>query len=133
MGVPTHSVRDAGELRRLLAELGSRKIVLIDTTGISQRDRHVAEQAAMLCDAGKTVRRLLVLNAASQGDTLDEVAHAYRNGVGETWPAASSPSWTKPRAWARRWTRPSATVCRSITCRSARRCLSTWSWRAPTR
>ena len=83
MGVPTHSVRDAGELRRLLAELGSRKIVLIDTTGISQRDRHVAEQAAMLCDAGKTVRRLLVLNAASQGDTLDEVAHAYRNGVGE--------------------------------------------------
>lgn len=83
MGVPAHSVRDAGELRRILAELGSRKIVLIDTTGISQRDRQVAEQAAMLCNAGKPVRRLLVLNAASQGDTLDEVAHAYRNGVGE--------------------------------------------------
>ena len=83
MGVPAHSVRDAGELRRILAELGNRKIVLIDTTGISQRDRLVAEQAAMLCNAGKPVRRLLVLNAASQGDTLDEVAHAYRNGVGE--------------------------------------------------
>lgn len=83
MGVPAHSVRDAGELRRILGELGNRKIVLIDTTGISQRDRQVAEQAAMLCNAGKPVRRLLVLNAASQGDTLDEVAHAYRNGVGE--------------------------------------------------
>ncbi len=83
MGVPAHSVRDAGELRRVLAELGHRKIILIDTTGISQRDRNVAEQAAMLCNAGKPVRRLLVLNAASQGDTLDEVAHAYRNGVGE--------------------------------------------------
>ncbi|SIT32399.1 flagellar biosynthesis protein FlhF [Achromobacter sp. MFA1 R4] len=83
MGVPAHSVRDAGELRRILAELGNRKIVLIDTTGISQRDRLVAEQASMLCNAGKPVRRLLVLNAASQGDTLDEVAHAYRNGVGE--------------------------------------------------
>lgn len=83
MGVPAHSVRDASELRRILAELGNRKIVLIDTTGISQRDRQVAEQAAMLCNAGKPVRRLLVLNAASQGDTLDEVAHAYRNGVGE--------------------------------------------------
>lgn len=83
MGVPAHSVRDAGELRRILADLGNRKIVLIDTTGISQRDRLVAEQAAMLCNAGKPVRRLLVLNAASQGDTLDEVAHAYRNGVGE--------------------------------------------------
>lgn len=83
MGVPAHSVRDAGELRRILAELGNRKIVLIDTTGISQRDRLVAEQATLLCNAGKPVRRLLVLNAASQGDTLDEVAHAYRNGVGE--------------------------------------------------
>ncbi|ALM83201.1 flagellar biosynthesis protein FlhF [Bordetella sp. N] len=79
MGVPTRSVRDTEELRSTLAELGHRKIVLIDTTGISQRDRHVAEQAAMLNGAGRPVQRLLVLNAASQGDTLDEVAQAYRN------------------------------------------------------
>jgi flagellar biosynthesis protein FlhF len=81
MGVPTRSVRDVEQLRATLAELGTRKIVLIDTTGISQRDRHVAEQAAMLCGAGRPVQRLVVLNAASQGDTLDEVAHAYRNGA----------------------------------------------------
>jgi flagellar biosynthesis protein FlhF len=83
MGVPTRSVRDVDQLRATLAELGTRKIVLIDTTGISQRDRHVAEQAAMLCGAGRPVQRLVVLNAASQGDTLDEVAHAYRNGADE--------------------------------------------------
>ena len=83
MGVPTHCVRDGDELQQILARYAARKIVLIDTTGISQRDRHVAEQAAMLYNAGRPVRRLLVLNAASQGDTLDEVAHAYRNGVGE--------------------------------------------------
>jgi flagellar biosynthesis protein FlhF len=83
MGVPTRSVRDATQLRETLAELGARKIILIDTTGISQRDRHVAEQAAMLCGAGRPVQRLVVLNAASQGDTLDEVAHAYRNGADE--------------------------------------------------
>jgi len=79
LGVPTRSVRDGDELRGTLAELGHRKIILIDTTGISQRDRHVAEQAAMLNGAGRPVQRLLVLNAASQGDTLDEVAQAYRN------------------------------------------------------
>jgi flagellar biosynthesis protein FlhF len=83
MGVPTRSVRDVEQLRETLAELGARKIILIDTTGISQRDRHVAEQAAMLCGAGRPVQRLVVLNAASQGDTLDEVAHAYRNGADE--------------------------------------------------
>jgi len=83
MGVPARSVRDVAELRATLAELGDRKIVLIDTTGISQRDRNVAAQAALLCGAGRPVRRLLVLNAASQGDTLDEVAHAYRHGAGD--------------------------------------------------
>jgi len=83
MGVPARSVRDVAELRAALAELGQRKMVLIDTTGISQRDRHVAAQAALLCGAGRPVRRLLVLNAAGQGDTLDEVAHAYRHGAAE--------------------------------------------------
>ncbi|HYG44334.1 MAG TPA: flagellar biosynthesis protein FlhF [Bordetella sp.] len=82
MGVPARSVRDVAELRATLAELGNRRIVLIDTTGISQRDRNVAAQAALLCGAGRPVRRLLVLNAASQGDTLDEVARAYRHGAG---------------------------------------------------
>jgi len=83
MGVPVHAVRDAGGLRRALDRLRGRRVVLIDNVGISQRDRHVAEQAAMLCAAGRPVRRLLVLNASSQGDTLDEVAHAYRHGGGE--------------------------------------------------
>jgi len=58
--------------------LRGKHVVLVDTVGMSQRDRQVAEQAAMLCGAGRQVRRLLVLNAASHGDTLDEVAHAYR-------------------------------------------------------
>ena len=83
LSIPTRSVRDAASLRQTLDEWGNRRIVLIDTTGISQRDRKLAQQAAMLMGGGRPVRRLLVLNAASQGDTLDEVAHAYRHGVGE--------------------------------------------------
>ncbi|MDQ2149831.1 flagellar biosynthesis protein FlhF [Alcaligenaceae bacterium C4P045] len=83
LSIPTRSVRDAASLRQTLEEWGNRRIVLIDTTGISQRDRKLAQQAAMLMGGGRPVRRLLVLNAASQGDTLDEVAHAYRHGVGE--------------------------------------------------
>jgi len=77
MRVPVHVVRDAAELRRLVASAGLRQTILIDNMGISQRDRHVAEQAAMLADAGRPVSRLLVLNASSHGDTLDEVARIY--------------------------------------------------------
>jgi len=83
MRVPVRCARDQAELRQALAELGERDLILIDNVGISQRDRHVTEQAAMLCAAGRPVRRLLVLNAASHGDTLDEVARAYRGDDGQ--------------------------------------------------
>src|SRR5690606_26494635 len=78
LGVPVLPAGDADALRDALNELSGKHVVLVDTVGMSQRDRQVAEQAAMLCGGGQPVRRLLVLNAASHGDTLDEVAHAYR-------------------------------------------------------
>ncbi len=77
LGVPVFPVRDAADLRQTLAELRGKHMVLIDTVGMSQRDRMVAQQAAMLMGAGN-VRRLLLLNATSRGDTLDDVIQAYR-------------------------------------------------------
>ena len=77
LGVPVFSVRDGAELRHTLAGLQDKHMVLIDTMGMSQRDRLVPEQAAMLKDAG-AVRRLLLLNATCRGDTLDDVVRAYR-------------------------------------------------------
>lgn len=76
LGVPVHVVRDGADLRHTLADLRDKHMVLIDTVGMSQRDRMVAEQAAMLAGAGE-VRRLLLLNATSRGDTLDDVVRAY--------------------------------------------------------
>ena len=76
LGVPVFSVRDGADLRQTLAELGNKHMVLIDTMGMSQRDRAVAEQAAMLASAGQ-IRRLLLLNATCRGDTLDDVVRAY--------------------------------------------------------
>lgn len=76
LGVPVFVVRDAEDLRRTLADLNGKHMVLIDTVGMSQRDRMVAEQAAMLSRSGE-VNRLLLLNAGSRGDTLDDVVKAY--------------------------------------------------------
>jgi len=78
LGVTVHAVRDAADLRLALSELRNKHTVLIDTVGMSQRDQAVAEQVEMLCQAGKQIKRLLLLNATSHGDTLDEVVHAYR-------------------------------------------------------
>lgn len=76
LGVPVHVVKDAADLRRTLGELRQRHMVLIDTAGVGQKDRMVAEQSALLTAAGG-VKRLLLLNATSRGDTLDDVVSAY--------------------------------------------------------
>src|SRR5690554_3575160 len=80
--VPVHIVRSADELRDVVAGVRPDQVILIDNVGISQRDRYIHEQAALLAAAGREVNRVLVLNAASHGETLDEVARRYRDDGG---------------------------------------------------
>ena len=82
LGVMVHSVKDENDLRLALDELKNKHTVLIDTVGVSQRDKMVAEQVAMLSGAGVRVKRLLCLAATSTGETLNEVVRAYKgNGL----------------------------------------------------
>lgn len=75
LGVSVHLVKDAGELRQTLLDLQHKHMILIDTMGMSQRDKMVAEQVAMF--DGSPVKRLLLLAATGRGDTLDDVVRAY--------------------------------------------------------
>ncbi|MES2534874.1 MAG: flagellar biosynthesis protein FlhF [Pseudomonadota bacterium] len=77
LGVMVHAVKDEADLRIALAELKNKHTILIDTVGMSQRDRMVAEQVALLSGAGTEVKRLLCLNATSTAETLNEVVRAY--------------------------------------------------------
>jgi flagellar biosynthesis protein FlhF len=82
LGVMVHSVKDEADLRIALRELKDKHTVLIDTVGVSQRDKMVSEQVAMLSGSGVDVKRLLCLNATSTGETLSEVVRAYKgNGL----------------------------------------------------
>jgi len=78
LGVMVHSVKDQADLRIALDELRNKHTVLIDTVGMSQRDRMVADQIAMLSNAGSDVKRLLCLSATSTGETLNEVVQTYK-------------------------------------------------------
>ncbi len=75
LGVAVHTVSDRHDLRQALDAVSGRHLVLIDTVGLGQRDSRVAEQAMLL--AQPRIRRILLLNAAAQGETLDEVVDAY--------------------------------------------------------
>ncbi len=78
LGVPVHGVKDLEDLNGALADLSRKHLVLIDTVGMSQRDQAVAEQVALLSQSGTPVRRVLLLNATSNGETLEEVINVYR-------------------------------------------------------
>ena len=78
LGVTVHAVRDGADLRLAIAELRNKHTILIDTVGMSQRDSGVAEQLAMFSQLGRPVKKLLLLNATSHGDTLNEVVQAYQ-------------------------------------------------------
>ncbi len=80
LGVPVHAVQDAAELHATLAALREKHLVLIDTIGVGQRDPRVSEQVAML--GTPNIKRLLLLNAACQGETLEDVVRAYVGPAG---------------------------------------------------
>ena len=75
LGVSVHLVKDADELKHTLLDLQHKHMVLVDTMGMSQRDRMVGEQMAMF--GNSQVKRLLLLSATGRGDTLDDVVRAY--------------------------------------------------------
>lgn len=80
--VPVYVAKNQAELHNHFAQISKDKTILIDNSGISQRDSHIAAQASMLANNYRQVSRLLVLNAASHGDTLDEVVKTYLHDGG---------------------------------------------------
>ena len=77
LGVAVHAVKGADDLKLTLAALRHKHLVLIDTVGMGQRDERVTEQSEMFDAAG--VQRLLVLNATSGGETLEDVVRMYHS------------------------------------------------------
>src|SRR5436190_591625 len=76
LGVPVHTAHDRASLEDLLDLLSAKKMVLIDTAGMAQRDTRTAELLDML--AHRSIQKLLVINAAQQGETIEDVLISYR-------------------------------------------------------
>jgi flagellar biosynthesis protein FlhF len=74
--VPVHVAHDRAALEDLLELLAAKKLVLIDTAGLAQRDERTRELLQML--SHRSIKRVLVINAASQGETIEDVMVSYR-------------------------------------------------------
>lgn len=76
LGIVAHLAHDQAALQDLLGLLSGKKMVLIDTTGVAPRDPRRRDMLDVLDLPG--VQRLLVLNAGSHGDTLDDTLAAFK-------------------------------------------------------
>ena len=74
--MPVHTAHDRASLEDLLELLSSKKMVLIDTAGMAQRDSRTRELLDML--AHRSIQKLLVVNASAQGETIEDVMLAYK-------------------------------------------------------
>ena len=75
LGVPVHTAHDRASLEDLLELLSAKRMVLIDTAGMAQRDTRTRELLEMI--SHRSINRLLVVNASAQGETIEDQLTAY--------------------------------------------------------
>jgi len=78
MGVSMRIAHDANSLSIILDELADKELVLIDTAGISQRDKRLAEQMSCLMNSGKSIDSYLVLSTTAQTQVLKEATETFK-------------------------------------------------------
>ncbi len=78
LGAPMHVAENADELRSVLDSLSSKKLVLIDTAGMSQRDIRLTKQFATLKAAGHRIHSILTVSAAAGKGSLVETLEVFK-------------------------------------------------------
>jgi len=77
LGAPAYSIDGAADLAELLDQLGERRLVLVDSAGLSQRDPRLANELTTLAKASDRVETSLVLSAASQAGAIEEALEKF--------------------------------------------------------
>lgn len=77
LGVPVQIANNREEMQRALASFSERKLVIIDTAGISQRESGLAEQFETLTHEDVKIHPFLVLSATAQESVINETIKAF--------------------------------------------------------
>jgi flagellar biosynthesis protein FlhF len=77
LGVPAYTVETMQQLPDLLDQLCDRRLVLIDTAGLSQRDASLATELAALRCGSEELETCLVLSAAAQAGAIEQTLERF--------------------------------------------------------
>lgn len=78
IGIPVSHASDAQSLSEAIDALKDRRLILIDTAGLSQRDPRLPEQLARLGSAGSGITTLLALPANAHPGAMQEIVDVFR-------------------------------------------------------
>ena len=86
LNVPVRVAADQQELQAALTEFGGKRLILIDTAGMSQRDLRLKDQLTMLTTKSEMhekhrIKTYLVLSTATRLSGLNEVAEAFKGAA----------------------------------------------------
>lgn len=81
MDLPLRVARTAEELSATLKSLDAKRLVLIDTAGMSQRDLRLAEQFSMIREGSTRVQPYLVLAATTEMQAVEETVAAFQGAA----------------------------------------------------
>lgn len=77
LNVPVKTASSAAELDSVLDSLSDRRLILIDTAGVSRQHPNFEDQKTMLQDCTHRIRKLLTLSAATDPVTLGRVISSF--------------------------------------------------------
>jgi flagellar biosynthesis protein FlhF len=78
LDVPVRVASSAEELRYLINGFSDKRLILIDTAGMSQRDMKLAEQINTLQLSGLSIKSYLVMSAATEYRAMNEIISAFQ-------------------------------------------------------
>ncbi len=79
MGCPVRVAKDSNELAEVIYQLRDRRLVLVDTAGMGQRDVRLSEQLdTLMQESGEVIHSYLVLPATAQRKVLQETIEHFR-------------------------------------------------------
>lgn len=78
LDIPVRAAAGVDELQRYLEDMSERRLVLIDTAGVSHRDPRMNEQLMLLKGGGKNIQTYLVLAATTRLSALEDITQSYQ-------------------------------------------------------
>jgi len=78
LDVPVRVASSAAELRNLINGFSDKRLILIDTAGMSQREMKLVEQINTLQQSGIAIKSYLVMSAATEYKAMNEIIKAFQ-------------------------------------------------------